>query len=107
MNCSALDLEGAWHQHKIYPTVKENAAQGSLVSLHPQVADVITELTKCLDERLNRDMMPLPGVLCNIAQCQNFLKINHLNLSAVVLKRHLLCIILEKKRNVIRFYAYW
>lgn len=46
---SALDLEGAWHQRKVHSTVKENAAQESLVSLHPQVADVITELTKYLD----------------------------------------------------------
>lgn len=47
---SALDLEGAWQQHKVHSTVKENAAQESLVSLHPQVADVITELTKYLDK---------------------------------------------------------
>lgn len=46
---SALDLEGAWHQHKVHSKVKENEAQESLVSLHPQVADVITELTKYLD----------------------------------------------------------
>lgn len=45
---SALDLEGAWQQHKVL-SVKENATQESLMSLHPQVADVITELTKYLD----------------------------------------------------------
>lgn len=106
LNYSALDLEGAWHQQKAYPTVKENATQGSLVPLHPQVADIITELTKYLDERLNKDMIPLPGVLCKTAQCEDFPKINHLNLSVVVLNRHSLYIILEKS-NVIRFYAYW
>lgn len=32
-----LDLQGAWHKRRAYPTVKENAAQERLVPLHPQL----------------------------------------------------------------------